>query len=812
MTQSMISGKQPRRAISIIPAIPRKLEKKTDLATNCETITQIDVEKAEQSAKDASEPDNHVTNDANRRFASPENKKDGVLGRLNGVSIVAQEPAGGSMVQLLRSQLLQADHTLAPNKMPLANTQDFGIERHGFKLPPPFYPSHPSPEPSSTKSSVSTDPSNSQRPSPDTIVVKEGDTVVEQAIADPSSQLPLGITSSSFHSHPTPPDDEGPSPTQSSYQGYSHVQYMPFYPQPTPPTEASLSPIRSSYQRNGHAHSISFHPPASSSLNDNPSPTQSSYEGYSYGHAFPAPQALYQSYSDPQQQPCTSLRFRDEFGSGLPYYSQAPAFSPLGSHPPLTPSATPLNSGIMEIPKNLSHHHDCINDSASTASTIPRNLESPYRTTSESTLGFEDALSFSTTSKSDKPAVSPERDLAFETWRTTVLKSLQHVPPGAIPDQPSLSVYLLQHFNSEDSYSDCYLQITHKSRRFQATDYQLHSLLLAQSPKLQALLNTAQVGPYGKRLVSLEVQDRYSTPPAINSALRVCYGESPYNFIGSAAYIDLSKPAADISISWMDSTLAFVAAGQLIQLHSVVARGLQIVSAILNWHNLERAISFALDRGLHRSWDLSFSAIPTLNHPIPFPAISGSGSSDSSIESSSVEAKLPCLIASSQSNGNGATTDATKGILYECLLFILSNCPHSWVLDESARPLADNDRLPNIAEGRSPMSKSRLSRIQFGDYPSENTAKSSDPNNVLSSILLSVPFALLKYLLDHLGEPIKRRNSKLIVAERERRRLKVLKSDSVSSTHKQAAADVRAEVEWEEFVTEEGFNLLLARK
>ncbi len=499
----------------------------------------------------------------------------------------------------------------------------------------------------------------------------------------------------------------------------------------------------------------------------------------------------------------------------MQYHSQAPAFPSLGSHPPLTPSATPLNSAINDGPNNFLPYQNLMQDSASSTSTIPNDSEPPHRTTSESTLGLDDALSLSPSSKHDSPTVTLTRDPAFEIWRTAMLEILQHTPLDAFFDQPSLSSYLLQRFNTDDAYADCYLQLVHRSHRFEAMKFRVHSLLITQSPKLQFLLGTSGVEGDGKRLIYLDVQDRYSTPAAIKRALRVCYGESPYLFTGSAAFIESSKSIAEVSISWMDEALAFAAAGQVLQLKSVLARGMQISSAILNWDNLEGGLSFALERRLDRTREFIPHLQPRVNHSTEVPLSSSEGTTTSSNNNSPVEPAPLSTISDLQPNirGQDATTDALNDFLYKCLHFILLNCPDSWYLDVSARPLANNDRLPAIAESRSPMSKSRLSRIQFGDHPSENSAKSSDPSTILSSILLSIPFGPLKYVLDHFEESITRRNSRTIVAERERRRQRVLKSDNLSALQKQAAADVWAEAGWEEFIAEEEISrLVVARK
>lgn len=804
MTQSMAAAKPPRRAMPIIPAIPRKLEMKAQQDTRRTGIPKPEAEKEKQSCKGTPKHYICVTGDQNLSLANHGDATDEILEPKKDSPTFTQELAKGNLNDSSKAPGPLANSTLDRNGKPAVLIEDFGIGKHGFMLPPPFYPSH---EPAGS--------SDTHLPLHDTDLRNEGEIAAEQAVSNLSSLPNPQSLSSTLHSHPKTPDDVTPSPTQSSYQGYGHVQYVPFYPKPTPPTDASISPTHSAYPEFGHSHSISFYPPSSSLSVDTSSPTQSSYQGYTYSDAYPGSGAFPQSYNNTQQLPSTSLPFRHEYGSGMSYYSHVPAFSSLGSHPPLTPSVTPLNSATKESPNNLLHYQNSTEYSASTASTMPQDLESPHRTTSESTFGLEDTSSFSNSSKFGSPTVVLDRDSAFELWRTAMLENLQHVPLETLSDQPSLSSYLLRRFNNDDTYADCCLQVTHESHRFQTVKFCLHSLLIAQSPTLQALVNTSAVAADGRRLLCLEVHDHYSTPAAIKFALRVCYGESPHIFTGSTAFMEPSKSAADVSISWMDEALAFAAVGQVLQLNSVITRGIQIASGILNWDNLEGAICFTLDRGLDRTSDLISHSQPSVKSSTAVPACSNQGTPSSANKDSPIEPTPFSMSPDVQANVNGqdAITDVSKALLYQCLDFIVSNCPGSWDLDASARPLADNGRLPAIAGSRSPMSKSRLSRIQFGDHPSEISAKLCNPNTILSTILLSIPFTLLKYLLDHFEESIARRNSRSIVAERERRRLRVLKNDSVSSCQKQAAVEVWAEAGWEEFVAEqENSRLLVARK
>lgn len=98
----MAASKPSRRAIPIVPAIPRKFEKKAQHNSNRTRISKIEVERAEQPDKDSSDHNNLVSDDSNLGLANPENDKDKVSDKLNGSSRTAQEGAEGNLVQLLK--------------------------------------------------------------------------------------------------------------------------------------------------------------------------------------------------------------------------------------------------------------------------------------------------------------------------------------------------------------------------------------------------------------------------------------------------------------------------------------------------------------------------------------------------------------------------------------------------------------------------------------------------------------------------------------------------------------------------------------
>ncbi|KAL9099650.1 MAG: hypothetical protein Q9163_004877 [Psora crenata] len=371
----------------------------------------------------------------------------------------------------------------------------------------------------------------------------------------------------------------------------------------------------------------------------------------------------------------------------------------------------------------------------------------------------------------------------------------------------SLASHVLENFNV-GTFADCKLLATHEYGRFPPTRFLVHSLLLARSPRLRNMLAN---GHYsydfdGSKSVHLGLCDRFITPVALEAALQICYGAPVASFTGSNAKIALPRTKAEFSAGWMKESLAFAAAGVLLQLNEVVLRGLEIAGKIINWENLELAISFALEGGRHRKHSPSASVIPnefsrytydsdtsTVN-TIMTPNTS-QGSTDRSPDSKGATSESPPTSVQSASSVTSA-----DDLLFRCLHFLASHLPHSWKFDDAALPLPQVDRLPATGEGRSPLAKLKLSRIQFGDLPTEVATKAADRDNFISSIILSLPFSALKALVLMEGQVIKQQIHR-IIEERERRRHIVIRSHSASPAQREAEKNYAwIEVGYEEYV------------
>lgn len=382
------------------------------------------------------------------------------------------------------------------------------------------------------------------------------------------------------------------------------------------------------------------------------------------------------------------------------------------------------------------------------------------------------------------------------SWRKLHECMSSHVP---------LVEHLLQQFNVEE-YADCRLTLVHENLRFEKTTWSLNSLLLAQSRKLRDLLKSAGPSEEGKRQLEIRLTDRFVTPWAMNSALRVLYGERP-QMSTLALVTSTFDTNADLWTVQMDGCLAFAAAGHVLGLEDVALHGLQVASLLIHWDNLEHALSFALESGPNRGTSASADVIPLAAYS---PVWSRESNPSSAINLSPPNSSTESRPERSGDEGISSASSyageirSARDLQTRCLQWMASNLDEFWQFDPSARPLAEVDRLPTTAESRSPLFKSRLSRIQFGDHPSEMHAKANDRNFLVSSIVLSLPFVALKYMLD-LGTQSLLRQLHAIVNERERRRQIVLQSKSVPWSQRLAAREHEwAEVGYTEWVETTG--------
>ena len=729
------------------------------------------------------------------------NEKDNVKGngiQEGNVERGLKEVAGGkSAFQGQSSQNRQkpttsGDSTSSPNR-----PQDFGIEKHGFRLPPPFYPNQSPPLAISTDVSPSNEPATASEETSQTLEEENGSSKSQQSSIE--NHVTLNAAAPTFHAHPTPPTDVTTSPAELSSKGPNLSQSPHTQHEPTQPTD-TLSPIQLPYDGYEISQNISFYAPPQSS-DDPSSPNNSVYQGYAYAPTSydypPEAQASQQQIESPQRNE-GGVFYEPRYEPQPSYYTNQLCHPVLGSHPPLTPSRTPLDASAQlwsysnGLPPTVPYSYGYV-----PAYHPHPAFEPPMRSASQGTKKSDES-----NRKAD--LLEDRSDLvqlnASETKAAQIIRGPWRNDNDCMSSHMPLVEHLLQQFNAEE-FADCHLTLVHDNLRFEKTTWSLSSLLLAQSPKLRDLLKSAGPSKEGKMSLEIRLTDRFVTPWAMTLALRVLYGERSEIFSLAIVPSSFGLNTEMWALS-MDACLAFAAAGHILGLESVVSKGLQTASSILDWDNLEHALSFELESGPNRGTSASIDVIPLYTDS----SVWSRESDPSSVinmtpPSSSAESRHERL---SSGISQPSEVRSARDLQTYCLQWIASKLDESWEFDPSARPLAEIDRLPTTAESRSPLSKSRLSRIQFGEHPSEIHAKASDRNVLVSSIVLSLPFVALKYTLNLGSQPLLSQLS-TIVKERERRRQIVLQSKSVPWTQRFAAKEHEwAEVGYTEWVETTG--------
>ena len=799
----------------IIPAIPRSLEKRKvedhvrssqDRGGTGSPVRPISPKQEEESLVETTIPQSQaVPNGALSSSNEKDNvKEDGVQEAVVDRGLKTEVAGGKSTFQGQSSQNGQKPTTSAEDSttsMP-NHPQDFGIEKHGFRLPPPFYPKQSPPLAISTDVSSANEPATTSEETSQTVEEENGSSMSQHSSIE--NHVTLNAAAPTFYAHPTPPTDVTTSPAESSSKGPNLSRSLQIQHEPTQPTD-TLSPIHLPYEGYEASQNISFYAPPQSS-DDPSSPNNSVYQGYAYAPTSyeypPEAQASQQQIESPQRNE-GGVFYEQRYEPQPSYYSNQLCHPVLGSHPPLTPSRTPLDASAQPwsysngLPPAMPYNYGYM------PAYHPQPMfEPPMRSASQGTKKSDESNRKADLLEDRSDLVqlnAPEMKVAQLTrgaWRNDNDCMSSHMP---------LVEHLLQQFNVEE-FADCHLTLVHENLRFEKTTWSLSSLLLAQSRKLRDLLKSSRPGNEGKISLEIRLTDRFVTPWAMNLALRALYGERSDVF--SLAIVHSSfGPNTEMWALSMDACLAFAAAGHVLGLESVVLKGLQTASSILDWDNLERALSFGLESGPHRGTSASVDVIPLCAYsPVWSRGSDLSSATNLTPPSSSTESRQERSRAEGLSSGGSQPSEvrSARDLQTYCLQWIASKLDESWEFDPSARPLAEIDRLPTTAESRSPLSKSRLSRIQFGEHPSENHAKANDRNVLVSSIVLSLPFVALKYTLN-LGSQALLRQLSTIVKERERRRQIVLQSKSVPWTQRFAAKEHEwAEVGYTEWVETTG--------
>lgn len=225
-----------------------------------------------------------------------------------------------------------------------------------------------------------------------------------------------------------------------------------------------------------------------------------------------------------------------------------------------------------------------------------------------------------------------------------------------------------------------------------------------------------------------------------------------------------------------DLALGYSAAGKELGVNTVLTRGIEMASLLVNWATLEKALEFSLDGGLDQSWSLEGLRAPQL----PSPSTYG------------VQVNM---------------------LIHSALTFIITNFPPTFELDPHASEPIHNRRIPVVPEDGKTVHNAKLSMIKFGDHPSEESTRTPAPNptnDILSKVLLNLPFHLLRYVLEspRLGNvqgwatsTLRQKTMHAVIREREKRRHRAQYSENVPNEQRIKDSKSWEVVGWEETVT-----------
>lgn len=352
----------------------------------------------------------------------------------------------------------------------------------------------------------------------------------------------------------------------------------------------------------------------------------------------------------------------------------------------------------------------------------------------------------------------------------------QTAEPSAV-EALDLTRYLRNQFGNRE-YADHVVVISHSSHKLSPGTFALHGIMLARSPKLASLMSMSHSGPMSiPRTLHVVVSDRFiDLDEVVTKGLLHLYGE-PMLDLGSIPGMLAVSGYPPNPYLQLRAALAYAALGHFLQMDAIIVRGLDLASTLLNWHNIGLALAFALEGGLGASWSEGVEE-PT---------------SVASVDESASPASAPAY---------GVYSDR---MLHAVISFIIANFPADFDFAAGVPQLPEAPRLPIAAEPRHARSGSRLSQIRFG----EMTVEERGPEySILSGVLVSLPFAILKHVLEHaslvarLGAARVAEVMSMTVEEREQRRLRVAAQSSASSAAPESAMDERLwnSVRWTELV------------
>ncbi|KAK4542626.1 hypothetical protein LTR36_006675 [Oleoguttula mirabilis] len=371
---------------------------------------------------------------------------------------------------------------------------------------------------------------------------------------------------------------------------------------------------------------------------------------------------------------------------------------------------------------------------------------------------------------------------------------------SAVENAEALRAHVLGAF-ADPMLADCQLEVLEDcdgSRRY----VDCHKLILSRSPTLLQIIQNSDrpASATPKPQVHVPLRGRYVRIRPFMEIMRYLYGgpllslDQPRHPIGGPESVPNNQQR-------MENALQHIATGAWLQLPIVALRGVDVAANLLHWDTMPSLLAFALDGGLGSCWMVE------------------DGSED----------RISCS-SSDDSHGRAEATGMptydpySTTLLHRMIDFAVHLLPPNFYLDTSAAQLTSCARLPALPQGhesKPSRSDPRLGNIRFGEMSIDDHQRPSIVTTAVSSMLLSLPFALLKCILEHgnlaanLGLDTVASIMRQVVAEREVRRKRSLKARPAGHVDEGADAQLVQNLYWEEEVEASRHNrvgLRLARR
>jgi hypothetical protein len=356
---------------------------------------------------------------------------------------------------------------------------------------------------------------------------------------------------------------------------------------------------------------------------------------------------------------------------------------------------------------------------------------------------------------------SPSKAQFSETVPTSDHGEEQHTIPyqnGTAPpaerleESPfELAAYLSTQYGNPE-FADFILQV--RSPESILVSVPVHGIVVVRSPVIAEAVRRSPAPTHrsrdARRLVDVLALDPFTTRESFEEAVRVLYGApllSAQIFLyGLGPYMhesDQASPSNDAQRR-MRQVLSYIAAARTFQMPSMQARGFEIARMLLRWDTVDQVLQYV-------------------------------------------------LAASSRPRSRAEGLDSEDPFLATLLNYALDFVAYTFPVDFKLYTIASEfeqfPRLPTLVEHqpRQPTHNPRLSKIRFGDAPTEDDHQPSHATTVLSTILLSLPLPLVERLFNHRGTANQigwtgaANILRDVVNERENRRQKVSRGQLKSS-------------------------------